>query len=128
MPKYSIYCKTNVNFAKSQLFGRGNGARGPIVPGGKAVKVNKTNDTLEEVGRPMSPEQARKAVDNNQDVFASDRQIAKEIAGKGAVGPEIHRDPNRGNRFWHFHRRNKSNSRTGSHGRKGAHIFFGPGE
>jgi RHS repeat-associated protein len=105
------------------------GGKYPNVPDGKAVKVNLADDGLEQIGRPMSPQQARKAVDRGNDVYAGSRETAEEIAGKGAVGPEIHPDPDGGIRFEHFHRRSKQNPRYGGHGRRGLgkHIFFGEG-
>jgi RHS repeat-associated protein len=93
------------------------GAQGPSVPEGKAIKVDRGPDGLSERGRPLTPEQARTAVDNGQDVYAHDRATAREVAGKRAAGPETH--PAKGEtRFEHFHRPNRA----------GGHIFFGEGE
>ncbi len=105
------------------------GGKYPNIPDGKAVKVRLMDDGLEQIGRPMSPQKARKAVDKGQDIYAGSRETAKEIAGKGGVGPEIHLDQNGGTRFDHFHRGNKRNPRFGGRGRKtgSGHILFGEG-
>lgn len=78
--------------------------------------VERLDDGLAAAGRPISPEQARNKVRSGKDVFAADRKTAEEIAGRGSVGPEIHRAGGTV-RFPHFHLPN----------REGGHIFFGPG-
>ena len=98
------------------------------IPSNKAIKVDMSEDTLATYGKPVTLEQARKAVENDINIYTSSRKAAEEIAGKGFVGPEIHLDKKGGKRFWHFHRRSKKNTRRGGHGRKGVHIFFGSGE
>ncbi|NEQ42452.1 MAG: hypothetical protein F6K00_02370 [Leptolyngbya sp. SIOISBB] len=99
----------------------------PNIPEGKAVKVEPQEGELTQVGAPMTPEQALRAVDNGANVYTPDRETAREIAGTGAVGPEAHTLNNEQQGAPHFHRRSKSNSsHRGGHGRKGGHIFYGP--
>lgn len=100
------------------------GSRGPSVPPNKAVKVDAYPEGLSPSGSPMTPEQARNYIDRTgNDVFAGSRDTARNIAGRGAVGPETH-PSGASPRFPHFHRASKSNPRFGGRGRRRGHVFF----
>jgi hypothetical protein len=69
-------------------------------------------------GTSISVEMARRILKRGGDVFASSRAVARRVAGRGAVGPEIDRVIPRGEtRFFHFHPADRS----------GGHVFFGRG-
>ncbi|MEP7119379.1 MAG: DUF6531 domain-containing protein [Byssovorax sp.] len=91
------------------------GTRGPVVPAGKAVAVERGPGGLTATSRPMTVEQARRHVAAGGDVYA-DRATAQAIAGRRSTGPETH--PREGEtRFPHYHQADH----------KGGHIFFGTG-
>ncbi|NUO49673.1 MAG: hypothetical protein HOV80_12520, partial [Polyangiaceae bacterium] len=93
------------------------GAKGPNVPPGTAVTVERTPEGLVPTSRPLSPEEAGRRLARGEDVYAGDRDTARAVAGRGAIGPETH--PAEGeNRFPHFHRSD----------REGGHVFFGSAE
>jgi hypothetical protein len=97
------------------------GPRGPFTSPGRIQKVRRTPQGLQPYGRPLTVEQARRAVRRGADIYTPDRDTACQIAGRGAVGPETH--PRAGeNRFPHYH----TSDRAGhGDGQDGGHIFFG---
>jgi hypothetical protein len=81
-------------------------------------KVALEGNRLVRIGRNLAVEIAARMVKRGEDIYASSRSLARRIAGRNAIGPEIDRViPPGQRRFFHFHPANRG----------GGHVFFGGG-
>ncbi|MEA5469586.1 RHS repeat-associated core domain-containing protein [Spirulina sp. 06S082] len=126
LPTHTGHPPDNTIYEIRHVFAINIGTQELNIPDNKVIKVELVPEGLIPVGRPISPEQARKMVDRGGDIYTPTREVAKEIAGRGAVGPEIHLHETEV-RFQHYHRGSKHNTRYGGRGRQGGHIIFGEG-